>query len=106
MTVIFVYPVIIFTVITEHPGHGVFWNHPRTYDQILAIKVSKGSQVEQTVFGVGNGKRELSPAGDFGDREHECGRASGCYGHMGVVRLVECSPCIREALDSISSLAW
>lgn len=46
VTLIFVYPVIISTVITEHPGHRVFWNHPRTYDQILAIKASKGPQAE------------------------------------------------------------
>lgn len=46
VTVIFVYPVIIFTVMAEHPGHGVLWNHPRTYDQILAIKVSKGPEAQ------------------------------------------------------------
>ena len=46
VTMIFVYPVIISTVIAEHPSHGVFWDHPRTYDQILAIKASKGPQVE------------------------------------------------------------
>lgn len=66
MIVNFAYPRIIFTVVTEHPGHRVFCNHPRTYDQILAIKVSKGPQAEADLLGLGVGSTELSPAEIWG----------------------------------------
>lgn len=63
VTVILCLPLIIFTVITEHPGNRVFWSHPRTYDQILAIKLSKGSQAEtDLLWGLGMQSVELCPA--------------------------------------------
>lgn len=64
--VIFACPMMIFTVVTEHPGHRVFCNHPRTYDQILAIKVSKGPQAEADLLGLGVGSTELSLAEIWG----------------------------------------
>lgn len=68
-------PLIIFTAIAEHPGNRVFWNHARTCDQILAIKLSRASQAEtDLLWGLGMQSVELCPAKVFVDKEHKCRR--------------------------------